>query len=334
MCVILVVKSAVALLFLAIPTGRFIDTYPVNISLAVGCSPAAGHQGLLMLTDLDSFECDFIPSVNLSLTVEECGYVCLDSQTDHDGQEALSADWPAHNQPYTKYHNGIFFPESWGVDVDCSDRDNCTLVRTAWWETMDRNNISFDQVKLRNSSINIFTLEQMILSDWPKEQQMAIQCDADYDRPFRLNEPLLFKLNNTLKSDQGVLTLPRPSYESKEASESVDDVENKDITYQICRPQCIVRAPRKHICSNKEHVVVFDPQLTFWLYMLLRLVFGILAGGSMVLFEGACLAIITRVKGDLGLQRIFGLIGLMVFSPVSGAMIDYFSDGLSIADYR
>ena len=71
LCVLYVLLDVVAMLFLAIPTGRFIDAYPVNISLAVGCS----FDGLT-LTDLDSINCDFKPSANLSLTVEECGYLC------------------------------------------------------------------------------------------------------------------------------------------------------------------------------------------------------------------------------------------------------------------
>lgn len=66
--------------------------------------------------------------------------------------------------------------------------------------------------------------------------------------------------------------------------------------------------------------------------MLIRLLHRILAGGSMVLFEGACLAVIAKVKGDLGVQRIFGLIGLMSFSPLIGDMIEYFN--LNVADYR
>ena len=149
---------------------------------------------------------------------------------------------------------------------------------------------------------------------------MAIECDADYDRPIRLIQPIAFKLNNSLKSDQGVLT--------------IGNQQNDSIVYKICHPQCLVRVPRSDICANKEHVVVFDPQLTFWLYMFLRLVFQIFLNGSGNLFEGACLAIVTQIKGDLGVQRIFGLIGLMVFSPISGLLMDHFSIGRSIPDYR
>lgn len=89
------VKCAIALSFLAIPTGRFIYTYPTNVSLAVGCS-TSGHQGLLTLTDLDSVNCDFKSSNNnLSLSVEECGYLCFDSQSEtQETKASLPSDWP------------------------------------------------------------------------------------------------------------------------------------------------------------------------------------------------------------------------------------------------
>jgi hypothetical protein len=60
----------------------------------------------------------------------------------------------------------------------------------------------------------------------------------------------------------------------------------------------------------------------------------IFLGGGMVLFEGAFLAVVTELKGDLGLQRVFGLIGLMVFSPIAGMLIDYSSIDLVTPDYR
>ena len=107
-----------------------------------------------------------------------------------------------------------------------------------------------------------------------KCKKQPIQCDADYDRPIRLMKPIAFKLNSTLKKDQGDLSL---------ATSNDEETEN-EIIYKVCRPQCIARASRKDICANNEHVVVFDPQLTFWIYMIIRLLHGILAGGSMVLF--------------------------------------------------
>ena len=294
------------MLFLAIPTGRFIDAYPVNISLAVGCS----FDGLT-LTDLDSINCDFKPSANLSLTVEECGYLCLDSQPGHfqETNASLPADWPGLDQQHHKFRNGLFFREDWIAQIDCWS-DNCKT------HTEKKNRpLSLNQVTLRNTSFNIFHLQL----------NQSVQCDAEYDRPVRLIQPLTFALNNSLKSNEGVL-----SFSSLDSEPSTDTV----INYKICHPQCLVRAPRSDICANKEHVVVFDPQLTFWVYILLRLMWGILMGGVVTLFEGACLAVVTEVKGDLGLQRIFGLCGLMILSPVTGVLIDHFSIGKSIPDFK
>ena len=315
-----------ALLFLLVPTGRFIDAYPTNISLAVGCSSAElnDFKGLLTLADLDSIDCDFKPSHgNLSLTVEECGYLCLDSQTGYSlsTNESLPADWPTADQPHHKFRNGLFFQEDWSVQLTCSATGgDCRLTRTGRWESNKESTLSFNQVMLRNVSSNSFLLENMTSLSGHLQ---SIQCEAEYDRPVRLSRPLTFKLNNSLKSDEGVLSFTL----------SNEDVES-ETNYKMCRPQCIVRAPRSDICANKEHIVVFDPQLTFWMYTFICICFGVLIQGSFTLFEGASLAIVTEVKGDLGLQRVFGVCGVMIFSPISGIMIDHFSIGRSIADYR
>ena len=312
--------DVVAMLFLVIPTGRFIDAYPNNISLAVGCT----SDGLTLL-DLDSIDCEFKPSANLSLTIEECGYLCLDSQPDNlqEANVSLPADWPGRDQPHHKFRNGLFFREQWNLEIDCSTNEDCRLKRVNQLGEIRRE--MFDQVTLTNTSSfnSLFILESTTISNG-RLLQDAVQCDSEYDRPIRLIQPLTFKLNNSLKSDQGVLS----------AMSFDDDVIENLINYKICRPQCIVRAPRSDVCANKDHVVVFDPQLTFWLYTFLRIIFSIIGGGAATMFEGAALAIVTKVKGDLGFQRIFGLLGLVIFPPISGLMIDHFSIDRSIPDYR
>lgn len=134
---------------------------------------------------------------------------------------------------------------------------------------------------------------------------------------------MVFVLNSTLKCDEG--TLERWTGE--------EEAENR-IVYKTCRPQCIVQTQRKQLCSDDAFVVVFNPKLTFWLYLLLRIFFSILLSGVVVLYEGACLAIIVQYKGDLGLQRMFGIMGTMIFSPISGALIDHFSVDKNIPDFR
>lgn len=147
--------GANSLLFLVIPTGRFIDVYPVNISFALGCD--TGH---LILTDLDSKSCDWSHSkANLSaLKVTQCGYVCFDdSKTDptlHEESLYLlsSEDWSEKDrETYQKYRNALFFREAWMPSVTCSpDTGTCTLARGVDWSVSGDNhthdNATFMQV--------------------------------------------------------------------------------------------------------------------------------------------------------------------------------------------
>ena len=345
MCGIFLLLDLSVMLVLVIPTGRFIDAYPKNMSLSLGCSPAptatGNNRGLFTLTDLDSIQCDFNPSAaNLSLAVVECGYLCLDSQSTaaaEDSEDYLPADWSvaAPDQKYKKYRNGLFFPESWTVNVSCDDAaadDNCTLTTSPEYlkQSMMDNKLGFNQVALSNYSLdNKLTVERMQVGDRLFTEEMSIECGADYDRPVRLIRPLAFKLNSTLKSDRGTLTVAQ-SYDAVAA----DAVVEQQIVYRMCQPQCLVQADRSDVCANKEHVVIFNPQLTFWLYALLRILLVIFLGSGMVLFEGAVIAVVTELKGDLALQRIFALIGVTIFSPISGMLIDYCSIGLDTPDYR
>jgi hypothetical protein len=169
-----------------------------------------------------------------------------------------------------------------------------------------------------------FPVERMVFNGvFPLTE--GLECSNSYDQPIKLVQPLVFTLNGTLKlGEEGTLS----AWASPEGSNS------DRVVYRTCRSQCIVQTKRKNLCADDANVIVYDPQLTFWLYLLLRLFYAILLGGSMVLFEGACLAVVIQYKGDLGLQRMFGILGTMIFCPVSGALIDYFSINQDIPDYR
>ena len=311
-----------ALLFLAIPTGRFVDKYPANLSLAFGC----GGDGHALLTDLDSKSCGFqpLPAANLSLTVTECGYVCYDEIHQRsrlgDAKESLPADWPSVDQPYKKFRHGIFFNDTWRLDYNCAN-GNCSLDRSDNIRFNLKKDIILNNVTLTDSGGSFHVVRMSING----AQKIAdnLQC-SNYDQPVKLVEPLVYVLENNLRCDEGKL---------EKWAEGQEPMESR-IVYRICRPQCIVQTPRKSICSEGENVISFDPQLTFWLYLMLRLFFAILLGGAMVLFEGACVAVVIEYKGDLGLQRMFGILGTMIFSPVSGALIDHFSVDKNIPDYR
>ena len=52
------------------------------------------------------------------------------------------------------------------------------------------------------------------------------------------------------------------------------------------------------------------------------------------MFEGAVIAIVSDQRADYGLQRVYGSIGGMISSPLSGLLIDYASRGKGYTDFR
>ncbi|KAL6420553.1 hypothetical protein ACFW04_014879 [Cataglyphis niger] len=114
---------------------------------------------------------------------------------------------------------------------------------------------------------------------------------------------------------------------------------NLKITKQVlsmnkCNKKCIVIVPRKAMCSNMNTEIEYNISLTFWLYLIIRVFIGIIGGTTFAMFEGAVIAILREQKADYGLQRIYGSIGGMISSPLSGLLIDYASRDKGYTDFR
>ena len=58
--------------------------------------------------------------------------------------------------------------------------------------------------------------------------------------------------------------------------------------------------------------------LSFWTYLAVRLILDLLRASSLMLFEGAVIAIIKSYGGDYGLQKLFGNAGAILFGPLAG----------------
>lgn len=108
----------------------------------------------------------------------------------------------------------------------------------------------------------------------------------------------------------------------------------KNLYIENCSKRCVLTALRSEMCSNKETVVEYNIQLTFWLYLGIRVFIGIIGGTAFAMFEGAVIAILREQKADYGLQRIYGSIGGMISSPLSGLFIDWASQGKVYTDFR
>ena len=94
-----------------------------------------------------------------------------------------------------------------------------------------------------------------------------------------------------------------------------NQTEKNPISYQMsCQSQCIFRINRSDLCSNQVREELVNPQLTFWLYLLLRFIFVVFISASATLFDGASLVLVNQVCGDFGFQKMFGYRDHNIFS--------------------
>ncbi|XP_042865012.1 major facilitator superfamily domain-containing protein 6-like [Penaeus japonicus] len=101
-----------------------------------------------------------------------------------------------------------------------------------------------------------------------------------------------------------------------------------------CRLRCAAEVRRRDLCSNEKSTQVFSPMVTFWCYLMVRVLNGLTLATSFTLFDGATMAVLKEHKGDYGLQRLYGNVGAIVVTPLSGVLIDVFSEIFQRQDYR
>ncbi|KAM8715678.1 hypothetical protein ACLKA7_002688 [Drosophila subpalustris] len=71
----------------------------------------------------------------------------------------------------------------------------------------------------------------------------------------------------------------------------------------------------------------------FWIYFLLRFLATTMLSAAVTIMDPIALTMIEKFGGDFGRERLFSSIGMAIFSPITGFMIDYSSRGLGYTDY-
>ncbi|XP_022226548.2 uncharacterized protein LOC111076842 isoform X2 [Drosophila obscura] len=71
----------------------------------------------------------------------------------------------------------------------------------------------------------------------------------------------------------------------------------------------------------------------FWVYFLLRFLATTMLSAGVTIMDPIALTMIEKFGGDFGRERLFSSIGMAIFSPITGIMIDYSSRGLGYTDY-
>lgn len=71
----------------------------------------------------------------------------------------------------------------------------------------------------------------------------------------------------------------------------------------------------------------------FWIYFGLRFLATTMLSAGVTIMDPIALTMIEKYGGDFGRERLFSSIGMAIFSPITGILIDLFSQDLGYTDY-
>lgn len=69
----------------------------------------------------------------------------------------------------------------------------------------------------------------------------------------------------------------------------------------------------------------------FWIYFALRFIGTTMLNGCVTIMDPIALVLIQEYGGEFGRERLFSSIGMAIFSPLTGILIDYYSEDLGIS---
>ncbi|XP_011309592.1 uncharacterized protein [Fopius arisanus] len=233
--------------------------------------------------------------------------------------------------------SGFFFPTQRLYKFTCSETPGAIDSSNSTTRLSETGEKSFNQTRCEFNEIFSQTPEEQKEEFLTFKSRITLLNTSSMDESERrrryLGEAMTLtrdspvKCGNTDERNRVTITVPLVNWTS-----NADPY--KSLILQECSERCIVTAPRKALCSNMNTVIEYNTQLTFWLYLGIRVFMGIISGTAFAMFEGAVIAIVREQKADYGLQRIYGSIGGMISSPLSGLLIDYASQGKEYTDFR
>ncbi|KAF4523119.1 hypothetical protein B566_EDAN003134 [Ephemera danica] len=347
-----------SLLLLLVPVGRVTMSMPSSLPLALGCGEInADSVSPLQLTMLPDPPCTLLPNMNqsLSLKLETCGLVCSAPASIMEGLLNV----PAYRVTIEGQVNDFWYtPRQPQPDIDFSkitDPRNIPANPPQYYNVTIRK-IAEDHVFFPTPTLfNVTCLRDrcyFMEGDVSFTNATRSTTDSFFAKKFNVKR-VTDSLNETIASIYSDHRISKrnvhvsPMFELKHRNSSFrceDPMSQRDISIGVptlqrsnlrsCRPICIATAPRSALCKEEKKIHIYDPSLTFWSYMTVRVVIGVIGGTAFAMFEGAVIATLREYRADYGLQRIYATIGGMISSPLAGLLIDYVSRGKDYTDFR
>lgn len=94
--------------------------------------------------------------------------------------------------------------------------------------------------------------------------------------------------------------------------------------------KCIFKSGGPEICPNDYEE---SDHNTFWIYFVCRFLGTIMMTAGTTIMDPIALTMIEKYGGDFGREKLFSSLGMALFSPFTGILIDLHSDGIGHTDY-
>ncbi|XP_018322678.1 uncharacterized protein LOC108735277 [Agrilus planipennis] len=182
-----------------------------------------------------------------------------------------------------------------------------------------------------NETAVMFSLEMHpALADPTENFGIELELDEEDESitfKSRFNEEFLINrgVNYTELEDKdlrcgGIVMKTNATYEKRLMEYSGDCIVQK----------CNFRFGGPHVCPP-DYREANDK--IFWIYFFLRFLASIMLSAGITIMDPVALTMIEKYGGDFGREKLFSSLGMALFSPITGALIDYNSRRLGYTDY-
>ncbi|CAB3240850.1 unnamed protein product [Arctia plantaginis] len=347
--------GASALLLLAVPVGRITMTFPPNVELLTTC-----HDSGMRLKLMQDYPC--VPlhpySYDINLTIASCGFLCNlpEGLSTEDTDAFLQTNsYDIHLQSRVDNQRLVYrhtvmstFAQKVAPKIDQSTSrlmTNDAYFNARISKVSDRK-LFFPaprlyQLECTHDASNgscIFGKNDIFNETDDNIEEQILRMRISHDAQIAPHDIKSYwvksvSTDNVTKFDE--------DYDGVDGVTCTDNLGKEGVKVQTgsrklsrCMAACAATTPRKGLCQNHQQQIELDPAFTFWAYLAVRVFIGIIGGTAFAMFEGAVIAIVREQKADYGLQRVYGSIGGMISSPLSGLLIDYASRGKGYTDFR
>ncbi|XP_033209800.1 uncharacterized protein LOC117168332 [Belonocnema kinseyi] len=287
-----------ALLLLTVPVGRVNLEYPDRVILDVSCP---GSNENLIYEMSPKYPCEPNLKSEVNMRIESCGLLCY-APMDTDVESLLEER--AYTIEITEKESVIVFnyttPETKlkkVIDETEDVRSHRKLKNDAFFKTSIRE-ITNNTFYFPTDDLYQFKCNQIIdESKEGKNVTKILKCGFDqiYDReksrnsqvidyrPFKTTlkalestDDLLMEVKKYLvqKSNWTGQNLINVQCDNPERADRNILISAGNYNVMNCTQRCLLTAPRAEMCSNMKEQVVYNIQLTFWLYLAIRVFIG------------------------------------------------------------